>query len=452
MLGDFQPAAPTRMNIFILTIGTRGDVQPHIALAQGLHDAGHTVTVCTSPRYKAHITERGINYAHLSDDIIALVESAEGRAAIEDMRSLISGIRAALRVGLSTGQIQRDLVWDGWAAAQEADPDLIIYHPKMTIGLHYAEKLGIPAIIAPLYPLFLPTRAYPNLGLPRLDFLQSGWGRGIRSWYNELTHRLVIRVVSAVSGWLYAGWRKAQGLPSASRSADVTCTSRGTRVPFLNGWSEHVAPNPPDWPRRDVLTSGYWFLDRPANWMSPPALTAFLESGPPPVYVGFGSMAGRHPEQTTRLVVEALQQAGLRGVLASGWGGMASVELPASVYRLDAVPHDWLFSRVVAVVHHGGAGTTAAGLRAGRPTIVCPFFGDQPFWGRRVHALGAGPAPIPQAELTPARLAAALREATETSSIRQQAATLGAKLRSEDAMAKAVAFVKVVAERGVRVQ
>jgi sterol 3beta-glucosyltransferase len=246
---------------------------------------------------------------------------------------------------------------------------------------------------------------------------------------------------------MFASWRKAHGLPPQPWGTSVVHRDDGTRVPFLNGWSSHVAPDPPDWPSRGVETTGYWFLDRPDDWTPPAALTAFLDDGPPPVYVGFGSMAGRDPRRTTRIVLDALRRAGCRGLLASGWGGLSARDLPASVHLCDQVPHDWLFPRVAAVVHHGGAGTTAAGLRAGRPTVVCPFFGDQPFWGRRVHDLGAGPPPIPQTHLTAERLARALRTVTECPSIRARAAAVGEKIRREDGVANAVAFIERMADR-----
>ncbi|WP_022836746.1 glycosyltransferase [Salisaeta longa] len=430
------------MNVFVATIGTRGDVQPYIALAEGLHRAGHAVTVCTSTRYASLVTERGLSYGRLSDDLVALVETPEGRTAIAGAGGEIYGIRALIGLIQRSLKIQRDLQSDGWAAAQEANPDVIVYHPKMAIALHYAERLGIPAVLAPLFPIFLPTGAYPNPGFPRFQF-----GRRLTAAYNRATHRLVLAVVSAASRWLYASWRKAHGLPAQPRSTDIAHRRSGAQVPFLNAWSRHVAPDPPDWPSSGVATTGYWFLDRPRDWTPPAALKAFLAAGPLPVYVGFGSMAGRDPERTTSIVLDALRRAGLRGVLASGWGGIAAGELPESVYLLGQVPHDWLFPRVAAVVHHGGAGTTAAGLRAGRTTVICPFFGDQPFWGRRVHEAGAGPAPIPQKNLTAERLAAALREATGSLEIRQSAAALGEKIQREDGVANAVAFIERTAVR-----
>jgi len=428
------------MRVLILTIGTRGDVQPHIALAVGLSRAGHRVTVCTSPRYRDLFEGQGPDFAPLNDDIVALVESAEGRVAIEDMASFVAGVRAAVRLLRDHGDIQRALVRDGWAAAEATRPDVIVYHPKMAAGLHYAERLGIPAVIAPLYPLFLPTTAFPNLGLAPLPF-DGAIARG----YNRVSHWLVRAVVRAVSVRYVRDWRSAQGLPPIPRGCGVVRRADGTRVPFLNAWSEHVAPNPPDWPA-DIATTGYWFLDRPGDWQPSAALTAFLDEGPPPVYIGFGSMAARDPEQTTQTVLRTLRQTGQRALLARGWGGIDANDTPDAVFLLDEAPHDWLFPQCAAVVHHGGAGTTAAGLRAGRPTVICPFFGDQPFWGRRVHALGAGPPPIPQKKLTADRLSMALRSATGDTTMRRRAAQIGEKIRAEDGIGRAIDCLQHIAE------
>ena len=173
-----------------------------------------------------------------------------------------------------------------------------------------------------------------------------------------------------------------------------------------------------------------------------PALEAFLQAGPPPVYVGFGSMAGRDPARLARTVVEALQAAGQRGLLAPGWGGLAPGALPPTVHVVGEMPHAALFPRVKAVVHHGGAGTTHAGLRAGRPTLICPFFADQPFWGRLVHARGLGPAPIPQRRLDAPRLAAALHTLVSDAAMATRAAALGEAMRAEDGAAAAVAALE----------
>lgn len=439
------------MNVFITTIGTRGDVQPYIALGAGLRQAGHTVTVCTSTRYASLVAECELDYAPLSDDLVALVETPAGRTAIAGAGGKLHGLRVLPKLIRMSIRIQYELFRDGWVAVQNAAPDVIVYHPKMAIALCYAERLGIPAVIGTLFPVFLPTGTYPNPGFPALQL-----GKWLTPTYNRATHHLVIAVVRIASRWMFASWRKAHGLPPQPYGTGLVRRYDGTPVPILNGWSPHVAPDPPDWPHQQITTTGYWSLCPSTNWNPPAALDAFLAGGPPPVYVGFGSMATPHPAQTSRIVLRALQQAGLRGILASGWGGLVAGnrpdDWPASVYVLDQVPHDWLFPQVAAVVHHGGAGTTAAGLRAGRPTVVCPFFGDQPFWGRRVHEAGAGPVPIPQKRLTPERLAAALREATEDKAMRRAASELGRKLRHESGLARAVACLEQITQGNPRLQ
>jgi sterol 3beta-glucosyltransferase len=202
-----------------------------------------------------------------------------------------------------------------------------------------------------------------------------------------------------------------------------------------------VISPPPDWPETAHVT-GYFWLDTADGWQPPLALQAFLDAGAPPVYVGFGSMTGQDPEKLGTLVLDALHQCGQRGVLATGWGGLHTGQLPPDVFVLDSAPHAWLFPRMAAVVHHGGAGTTAEGLRAGVPSVIVPFIVDQPFWGARVRALGAGPAPVPLKKVTPARLTQAIHSAVTDAGMRQRAQQLGAVLRAEDGLGCAVQHVR----------
>jgi len=211
-------------------------------------------------------------------------------------------------------------------------------------------------------------------------------------------------------------------------------------LPILYGFSPTVIPAPSDW-NENIHVTGYWFLDELDNWTPPPALTDFIESGSPPVYIGFGSMSNRKPEEMADLVVRALKQIDQRAILLSGWGGLSKTDLPDSIFMLDSIPHAWLFPRVAAAVHHGGAGTTAAGLRAGVPSVIVPFFGDQPFWGRRVADLGVGPGPISRQRLTAGRLATAIHQAVTEQEMRQRAAKLGEKIRGENGIARAVEII-----------
>jgi UDP:flavonoid glycosyltransferase YjiC (YdhE family) len=210
----------------------------------------------------------------------------------------------------------------------------------------------------------------------------------------------------------------------------------GRPVPILYAYSSIVVPRPSDWDHWRHVT-GYWFLDRASDWHPPGELVDFLESGSPPVYIGFGSVIHLSLE-VTDIVLEALARTGQRGLLLKGWGNLGNTNLPDGVFRIESVPHDWLFPRVAALVHHGGAGTTAAGLRAGIPSIVIPFNSDQPYWGRRIAELGVGPKPIPRKQLSAERLAAAITVATSDQGMQRRAAALGQRIRAEDGVAKAV--------------
>jgi sterol 3beta-glucosyltransferase len=239
-------------------------------------------------------------------------------------------------------------------------------------------------------------------------------------------------------------WRRdVLGLPDESRLGPGR-RMRREGLPVMYGFSRHVVPRPPDWGANVHLT-GWWALDAPQDWAPPPALARFLADGPPPVYVGFGSMAPRDATALTRTVLDAVARAGERVVLLRGWSGLGELgggePLPEWAHVVDEVPHAWLFPRCAAIVHHGGAGTTGASLRSGVPSVLVPVFADQPFWGERVRALGVGPAPIMRRALGADGLAAALRQALGDDAMRDRAARLGALLRDEDGVAAAVAVV-----------
>ncbi|MEL6384626.1 MAG: glycosyltransferase [Cyanobacteria bacterium J06626_18] len=425
------------MRVLILTLGSRGDVQPYVALGKGLKAAGHTVTLCTSSRFESFITEHGLNYGYMNDAMMQLMDSAQGREVMEDATNLWGVIKATRRLSKQVAPLQQKMLQDCWDVAQATNPKLILFHPKTYGGPHIAEKLGIPVILAMPLPMLVPTTEQANMGFPKLPL-----GGPLGGWYNQRTYQIADLFFAFSVGKLVKDWRAEQHLPRQSKF-DLLHTHTGEPIPVLHCYSRHVAPEPTDWPD-NVIASGYWFLDQQTTWEPPENLQAFLNSGDAPVYVGFGSMAGRDPERLARIVIGALQQAKVRGILATGWGGLSAEDLPETIFKLEQAPHDWLFPQMAAVVHHGGAGTTAAGLRAGCPTTVCPFFGDQPFWGQRVYGLGVGSEPIPQKKLTAEKLAAAIQTVTTDVSIRQKAKALGEKLRQEDGIAKAIALIEAV--------
>jgi sterol 3beta-glucosyltransferase len=207
-----------------------------------------------------------------------------------------------------------------------------------------------------------------------------------------------------------------------------------------------LLPRSREWPA-NVETTGWWFLDDGVNWTPPPELDRFLADGPPPVYVGFGSMALFDRDASLDTVLRALEQAGARAVVSAGWGGLARAHRPPSVYALDEAPHDWLFPRMAAIVHHGGAGTTGAALRAGKPSVVTPFITDQHAWARLLFARGLAPAPLPHRLLTADALASAIRTALSDAAMRERAAAIGATVRAENGLARAVAAIERSAPR-----
>jgi sterol 3beta-glucosyltransferase len=410
------------MNILILTIGSRGDVQPYIALGLGLQTAGHAVTLCTGTGFAPLVAQYGLRFAGLDADFMALLDTPAGRAALGGKKGtgLLKQVLPMLRRMLDS--------------AAEAAPgaEAIIYHPKTLAGPHLAEKRGVPAFLALPSPAFSPTRAFPNPILGRTGSLG-----GV---LNRLSYTAVNRLATVPYRGLINRWRRERlGLPAQPRFADELVL-RGAPVPRLYAYSPRVVPTPSDWDSTTCV-SGYWFLDQPAGWQPPLALVRFLAAGPAPVCVGFGSMVGTDSARLTGIVVAALAQAGQRGILLTGKGGVTATDLPETILTLEAVPHDWLFPQVAAVIHHGGAGTTGAGLRAGKPAVICPFFGDQPFWGARIAALGVGPAPIPQKQLTVGRLAGAIRAAVDPA-MQRRAVELGAAIRAEDGVGTAIRFIE----------
>jgi UDP:flavonoid glycosyltransferase YjiC (YdhE family) len=204
------------------------------------------------------------------------------------------------------------------------------------------------------------------------------------------------------------------------------------RIPYTYCWSPALIPKPKDWGQH-ISISGFYFLSLASSFTPAPDLAAYLAAGPPPVYIGFGSIVVDDPDAMTKMIFEAVKKAGVRALVSKGWGGLGAdaLGIPEGVFMLGNVPHDWLFQHVSCVVHHGGAGTTAAGIATGKPTVVVPFFGDQPFWGAMVARAGAGPVPIPYKQLTADKLAAALTEALKPETL-ERAKELGAKIKEEE--------------------
>jgi sterol 3beta-glucosyltransferase len=324
---------------------------------------------------------------------------------------------------------------DQWEAARRFGPDVLVYHPKTLGGLHIAERLRVPAVLSLPLPFFTPTRAFPIPFIGRWPF---------GGTLNRASYQVNRFTAVAYGGMINSFRRNVLGLNRMSRLTDYLHHSDGRPVPVLYAYSPVVVPVPPDYPAHAHVT-GYWVLDGQRSPKPPTELVNFIDAGPPPIYVGFGSMGfGRNAIERGRAVVQAVTNAGLRAVVATGWGGLRVKSPSERIYVVDQVPHDWLFPHMAAVVHHGGAGTTAAGLRAGRPTLICPVVGDQGFWGERVRALGIGPAPLPIRRLTVAGLTSRLLQLTSTHEYPERAAALARQLATEEGVSTAIRVIETL--------
>lgn len=406
-------------HILITTFGSRGDVQPYVALGLGLQRAGHRVTLVTSPELGRNLAPEALPVHPVSAPFMEMANSSAGRKALAGGQSL--------SLLLKIMPMMRRFVEDQWAVARDG-VDAVIFHPKAMAGPHMAEALGVPAFLALAAPGFSPTTAFPTplLTTRPLGPTLNRWSYGMMSSLST----------SSFKGVVNAFRRETLKLKPVSGAGQLT----GEHAPKLYFFSPTLLPRPTDW-KSDTHVTGFWFLDQAQRWTPPAELIRFLDAGPAPVYIGFGSMPSTRPERMGQLVLEAVNKAGVRAIVARGGDGLRLETQDPSVLVIEGAPHDWLFERVAAVVHHGGAGTTGAGLRAGRPTLICPFFGDQPFWGARVAAIGAGPEPIPQKKLSVDGLAAALNRLTQNENLRQRAAGLGVEIRAEDGVGTAVALI-----------
>ncbi len=415
------------MQITIAAYGSRGDVQPLVALGVRLKAAGHDVRVVSDAAFRSLVEDYGLAFFAMAGDIRTYL-TQENRGVFDNGSNPLRLVRAI-------GRLSRDLgpVWAHDLQRMSDAADLLIAGGAgVWMGMALAEQRHIPLVGAALQP-FAPTSDFASpLVPPHLPLLPRQ--------ANRLTHRLIDQLLWLALRPVINSLRASMGVRRWSmRSPTLTLERKG--VPTIHGYSPTVVPPPSDWPS-SVHVTGYWFLDPPPNWTPPADLERFLERGPAPVYMGFGSMADRNPEATSKLLVAAAQRLGCRALISSGWAGLKAEQLPETVKLVEAVPHEWLFPRVSAVVHHGGAGTTAAAARAGVPAVVVPFTADQPFWADRVWQLGAAPPPIARPHLQLERLTTALDHALSDQTMRTAAAALGAQIRQEDGVGAAVQVIE----------
>lgn len=419
---------PQARKVTVLAIGSTGAVYPFYVLALGLQQAGHKVRVATNPNFEAFVRGLGLDFAAITGDYNVLLKSESGQ-------KLLQGERVKL--------IQDDLLFqqmnDALDAAQDAE--VFIFNHLAIWGYHIAERLNIPSFLASSIPLSA-TQSFPFL-----SFREDPNANLLKGWLNYGSYLMVEFVTRWQSRAITDSVRKEWGLPKLPALGARFRRDQPrylSPLPILYGVSPSIISKPNDW-GSSVCMTGAWFLDRSEQYEPPAALTEFLEAGETPICVGFGSMSDMNPEGLNNIVLEALRASKQRAIILSGWGGLGKIaiveQLKEQVFVIDSVPHSWLFSKVKAVVYHGGSGTTAAVCRAGLPSVVVPYFADQLGWGERLHQLGVSPKPIPRKQLTIECLTAAITTVASNAVMQQEADQLGQRIRSENGVQQAVAII-----------
>lgn len=428
---------PPSLNIVVMVIGSRGDIQPFLKLGKSLKNYGHRVRIATHPAFKEFVEKDSeLEFFSVGGDPSELMAfMVKNPGMIPTMETLKKG-------EVSRKRSQMAEMFEGfWRACisatddeknhanikmlNEKSPfvaDAIIANPPSFAHIHCAERLGIPLHLMFTFP-YSPTQEFPH---PLANIKKSNLDLG---YTNFMSYPLVEMMTWQGLGDLVNKFRvKTLGLEPVS-----TLWAPGQlyrlKVPYTYLWSPTLVPKPGDW-GEEIDIAGFIFLELASSFIPPKDLISFLNIGPAPIYIGFGSIVVEDSDGFTRMILDAIKEAGVRAVISEGWGGLGKGEIPDNVFLLGNVPHDWLFPKVSAVIHHGGAGTTAAGMKFGKPTMIVPFFGDQRFWGERIEKSGAGASPIPHKSLTASALADGIRKCL-TNEVQDHAQKIAENIRAE---------------------
>ena len=415
------------MRISLLSIGARGDAQPLVALGLGLKRAGHEVVIASHLHNKDLIQTYGLEFSPVKFDFKKFLHGKGGQAFLDSRGNSLKSLTGMARLVRAIQPGVEEMLFDSLKASEKADA---VITAAIGPGYHIAEKLNVPCFLVELYP-FSPTGDFPPPVIP--------YKYGLGKILNRLTYTIVEQLAWLAFKKNVNKWRKKLDLP-AVKFINHFSYVRKKKIPHLNAYSRFVVPKPKDWPEWMHVT-GYWFLDKPKDWQPTKDLVDFIENGSPPISIGFGSMTDKNNEKLATILVEALKKTRQRGILLSGWGGLGHKNLPKTILRMDAAPHDWLFPQMKAMIHHGGAGTTGSALRSGIPSIAIPFFGDQFFWGKQIQKIGVGPKPLPIKKLTSENLSKAINQMLTDETMRSKAKEVGKKIQAEDGVGNAIKVI-----------
>ncbi|CAM4183779.1 MAG: glycosyltransferase [Paenibacillus macerans] len=413
------------MRIKLLTIGTRGDVQPFIALGNGLQRRGHDVVVCTSREFEDFVRTFGVGFAPIRADFMKLTQSVEGKRMLgSNPLEIIKQMKKLIY------PMMQQMLEDLWTVSRDAD--VLIYHPKAFGGYDIAQKQGIPVFAAHPIPIIAPTGNFTH---PSLPFSLKN------RWLNQKSYQLNRLFLSSFMSMINKWRRETLNLPARSVfTNDLRIDGRA--IPVLYGCSPSVIPYDRKW-KDQVSMEGFWFLQDADDWHPPKILESFIAAGSPPIVISFSSMPLKKPDKVLEMIKQALKRTGQRGIIMTGSSGLSySCDTDENILCIQEAPHSWLFPLSAGVIHHGGAGTTAAALKAGKPMTICPFTGDQPFWARRMHELGVSTQPLHENTMSVDSLADRMLALTSSSKLKNNVLSLSAKIHKEMGVERTLDFIE----------
>ncbi|MFF4696375.1 glycosyltransferase [Streptomyces chattanoogensis] len=428
------------VKVLLVTHGSWGDVQPFVALARGLMGAGHEATLIGPCALSELVGPAGVPYVPVVDGPLELLRTdpvvIRANEDRRGLRGVVRGVRWFTRHRPHCRKVLEDLMTK---VKGQPRPDVVVFAPWVPAH-HFAEWLNVPAVPVCFQPGWVPTPDFVN---PLAS------GRRLPSSMSRASYALAELPVRLLYGSAVSRLRRESlGLSPRGSKRSILSRPDGTPATVLQAFDPCVLPGTPRYPPT-THTTGFWHLPTSGEWHMPTRLRAFLDAGPRPVYIGFGSATVSRPAHKSKAILAAVRQARVRAVISSGWGRILTPEEEhgpdtESVFFIDQIPHDKLFPHMAAIVHHGSAGTTATALRAGRPQVICPFTFDQPFWGRSMHTIGVAPAPLAQYRLTAGRLAEALLRAVNDRELAQRAEQFALRTADRDGVGNAVEVLEAV--------
>ena len=408
------------MKIVVVCWGSTGDVYPVLALSERLLERGHQVRVCSPTLYREKVLELGAEFYEIGV-AFDLAEFHRAMDAIIPKRDPT----AMLRLIVEEGIVRRGERWYRDCLTAMKGFDIAICHSVDIPGQEAAMRNEIPWFTVTYCPGFIKSLDFAPYPFPN-------WGRT----FNAIVWKLVqLRLAPSIDALFNQFIASVGGAPRRSVALE------GMYSPHLNLIAASAVLCPPaDFPPNHKFT-GVWHLVSRA-YDPPSELVAFLEGGPPPVIITFGSMGGSNGRETTEILIDAVRKTSQRAIIQAGWGQLGTPETLSDIYCAEYIPHQWLFPQGCCIVHHGGAGTTASACRAKVPSVVVAHHADQPYWGKLLSDLGVAPRHLHRRNLTVERLAKRIQQVLETPSMTARAQVLGEKIEAEDGLTAAVEMIE----------